>query len=69
MNDRDEMQARAETAPKTKPSGLPLEAVVIRALRDDGHGLTPREVMTLVNAIIEANVDHIRLHIPHKETP
>lgn len=49
MNERDEMQARAETAPKTKPS-LSLANAIERAKRNDGHGLTAAEVMTLAIA-------------------
>jgi hypothetical protein len=48
-DERDDMQTRAETAPKTKPS-LSLVNAIDRAKRNDGHGLTPGEVLTLAIA-------------------
>lgn len=48
--DRDEMQTRAETAPKTRPNVDKLSNAIERAKRQDGHGLTPAEVLTLAIA-------------------
>lgn len=44
------MQARAETAPKSKRSKDSLANVIARACAQDGHGLTAAEVLTLADA-------------------
>jgi hypothetical protein len=50
MNERDEMQARAETAPAVHPNVNKLTNAIERAIRNDGSGLTPAEVLTLAVA-------------------
>lgn len=50
MNDKEEMQARAETASKSKRSKEPLASVIARAYRQDGIGLTGGEVLLLADA-------------------
>lgn len=50
MDDRAEMQVRAETAPKAKRSKEPLESIIARAYRQDGIGLTGGEVLRLADA-------------------
>jgi hypothetical protein len=49
MNDREEMQARAETAAAVRGNAK-LEDVLARVERTEGHGLTPNEVLTLAKA-------------------
>lgn len=51
MSERDEMKARAETAPLTRASKLPLPEIVARAKKQDGHGLTPSEVIRMAIAL------------------
>lgn len=50
MDDRAEMQIRAETAPKTKRSKEPLESILSRAYKQEGIGLTGGEVLRLADA-------------------
>lgn len=57
MNERESMQARAETAASSK-ANLNLRNAIERAKRQDGHGLTPSETLTL--AIAAEKYLHIR---------
>jgi hypothetical protein len=50
VNEREEMQARAETASKARRSKEPLESIIKRAYRQDGIGLTAGEVLALTDA-------------------
>lgn len=59
MNEREEMQARAETAAKTKRSKEQLESIIARAYRQDGIGLTAGEVLSLTDAAKEWLTVHI----------
>lgn len=54
MNEKEEMQARAETAAKAKRSKEPLESIIARAYRQDGIGLTAGEVLKLADAARDA---------------
>lgn len=51
MNDRDESLVRAETAPQAKPLDVSVMAVVDRAIRNGGAGLTTSEVLTLAHVL------------------
>lgn len=50
MNEKEEMQARAETAPSVKPNVSKLANAIARAVRNDGAGLDRAETLTLAIA-------------------